>query len=114
LAETDEFLVPDDDAELRAPAEDDSADTFNERSRNEADDDDRGVGDDDEDEPHEGKIASRDIPTWKEVIGLIIAGNMESRARSPRGGGNSYRGRGSGGRGHGGGRGGESSHRPHE
>jgi hypothetical protein len=44
-----------------------------------ADDDEAG-----DDEPREGKAASRDIPTWKEVIGLIIAGNMESRSRSPK------------------------------
>jgi hypothetical protein len=37
------------------------------------------------------------------VIGSIIAGNMESRARSPKGSGAPYRGR--GGRGHNGGRG---------
>jgi hypothetical protein len=40
----------------------------------------------DDDESHAGKTSGRDIPNWGEVVGMIISGNMESRARSPRGG----------------------------
>ena len=56
-------------------------------------------GDADEgDEDSEVVKAPREIPTWQEAIGVIVATNMESRARSPRGGGNSsYRGRNSSG-----------------
>ena len=56
---------------------------------------------DDDDDLQTTKSASRDIPNWGEVVGMIVAGNMESRARSPRGGGQFGRGRSSGGQGHG-------------
>ncbi len=58
--------------------------------------DDRHSDDDADDAGHDAKHA---IPTWQEVIGLIVDGNMEARSRAPRGGGNGYRGRSSGGRG---------------
>jgi hypothetical protein len=95
--EGEDFLSIDEEmAEGRRPADEEAAHHEDRRSRHEADDD---QDDADEDELREGKAAPS-IPTWKEVIGLIIAGNMESRARSPKGsGGASYRGR--GGRGHG-------------
>jgi hypothetical protein len=56
-------------------------------------------GDADEgDDESEVARAPREIPTWQEAIGVIVATNMEARARAPRGGGNSpYRGRNSGG-----------------
>jgi hypothetical protein len=95
--ESEDFLSVDEEmAEDRSPTHDEAAHHDDRRSRHESDD----VQDDaDGDELHEGKAAPS-IPTWKEVIGVIIAGNMESRARSPKGsGGGSYRGR--GGRGHG-------------
>ncbi|HEV2971764.1 MAG TPA: hypothetical protein VGY55_17450 [Pirellulales bacterium] len=98
-SETEEFLGSDDAFETREFAAESPEHEVDRRSRDDAED-----ADDDEpngDELPEGKAASRDIPTWKEVIGLIIAGNMESRARSPKSGGGPYRGRGSGGRGHG-------------
>ena len=66
--------------------------------------------DDGDDDTAESRHAPRDIPTWKEVIGQIIAGNMEAPRPSPKsGGGGSYRGR--GGRGHGNRGGGESGGR---
>ena len=103
--EGESFLAPepaDDDDERDI---DDFAVDSRRRTRDDSDDADHDEGDD---EPREGKGAARDIPTWKEVIGLIISGNMESRARSPRGGGGPYRGRGNGGRGHSDSRGGGS------
>ncbi len=101
--DADRFLAPgevEDLGELGEPA----AERPHRRSHEESEDFDRD--DEGDDEPREGKHAPRDIPTWKEVIGLIIDGNMEARARSPnKGGGAPYRGRGSGGRGHNGDRG---------
>jgi hypothetical protein len=58
--------------------------------------------DDIDDDVQSTKAASRDIPNWGEVVGMIISGNMEARARSPRGGGGGqFGGRRSGGQGHG-------------
>ena len=66
-----------------------------------------------EDDSHHGdelhaKSSVRDIVTWKEAIGMIIAGNMEARSRNPESSRGSHgSGRGSrGGRGRGRGRGG--------
>jgi len=66
-----------------------------------------------EDDSHHGdelhsKSSVRDIVTWKEAIGMIIAGNMEARSRNPESSRGSHGGgRGSrGGRGRGRGRGG--------
>ncbi|MGA2620860.1 MAG: hypothetical protein ABSF26_24830, partial [Thermoguttaceae bacterium] len=52
---------------------------------------DEGEGDDDDKSP---RIGFRNIPTWEEAVGTIIAKNMESRARNP--GGNRPRGNGRG------------------
>jgi hypothetical protein len=63
------------------------------------------------DEMH-AKSSVRDIVTWKEAIGMIIAGNMEARSRNPEqsrgshGGGRGSRGGRGRGRGRGGHRGG--------
>ena len=67
------------------------------------DHDDSGLSD--LDDNHSGKTSVRDILTWKEAIGMIIEGNMQTRAQSPQ---NSHHPRGQrGGRGRGrGGRGG--------
>jgi hypothetical protein len=35
-----------------------------------------------------------DVPSWVEAIGIVIAGNLDARSRSPRGGGDGDRGRG--------------------
>jgi hypothetical protein len=48
-------------------------------------------GDEDEDEDEDGddqspRVGFRNIPTWDEAVGLMIAKNMESRAKNPGGG----------------------------
>jgi hypothetical protein len=58
----------------------------------------------DDDDDRSVKSGARDITPWEEAIGIIVAANMEARARSPKGSGGPSRGR--GGRGQGGGRGG--------
>lgn len=72
-------------------------------------DDDVGLSD--ADDNGNGKSSVRDILTWKEAIGMIIDGNMQSRAESPQSQQHSRpsrgRGRGRGGRG---GRGGGHRH----
>jgi hypothetical protein len=60
----------------------------------------RAHGEDDEDDD-DLKPIHKGIPTWEEGIGLIVAANMESRAKNPNPGGNNPR----GGRGRGGNRG---------
>ena len=73
--EGDHFLTADDEmAEVQRP-DHEEAHYDDRRSRHEAEDEQE---DGDDDELREGKAAPS-IPTWKEVIGLIIAGNMESR-----------------------------------
>jgi hypothetical protein len=42
-----------------------------------------GDSDDSHDENHVGKNSVRDIMTWKDAIGMIIDGNMQTRAQSP-------------------------------
>jgi ribonuclease E len=54
----------------------------------------------DEDSP---RVGFRNIPTWQETVGYVIATNMESRAKNP-GSGRSYGRRGRGGGNRGGGR----------
>lgn len=56
---------------------------------------------DDEDGGESPRIGFRNIPTWQDAIGVMIAKNMESRARNP-GGSRGPGGRGGGGRGRGG------------
>jgi hypothetical protein len=59
--------------------------------------------DDDFDEDHDGppgRMGFRNIPTWGDAVGTIIAKNLESRSRSPGNGGRGNRGRGRGGRRH--------------
>jgi hypothetical protein len=71
--ERSEF-APRDDADDADEANDDFAD---------------GAGDDFADEAGDDKelrVGHRAIPTWDEAIGLIIAKNMESRAKRPNGG----------------------------
>ncbi len=64
------------------------------------DDDDEHDGEHDEEGGDSPRIGFRNIPTWQDAIGVMIAKNMESRARNPGGS------RGPGGRGgRGGGRG---------
>ena len=58
-------------------------------------------GEDDEDGGESPRIGFRNIPTWQDAIGVMIAKNMESRARNP-GGSRGPGGRGGGGRGRGG------------
>ncbi|MBL8830180.1 MAG: hypothetical protein JNM18_24600 [Planctomycetaceae bacterium] len=69
------------------------------------DDHDSHEGDDD----GNSRGGFRGIPSWDETIGMIVAANMENRARNPQSGGNRGRGRGGrdrGGRDRGRGRGG--------
>lgn len=56
--------------------------------------------DDDGDDDGELKHGHKGIPTWEEAIGLIVAGNLEARAKNPHSGGPPRR-RGRGGRGRG-------------
>ncbi|HET6880062.1 MAG TPA: hypothetical protein VFI31_07895 [Pirellulales bacterium] len=55
---------------------------------------------DDEHDEHDLRPSHRAIPSWEEAIGVIVSGNMESRAKHPQSGGGG-RGRGRGGRGQG-------------
>jgi hypothetical protein len=60
-------------------------------------------GDEEDDGGESPRIGFRNIPTWHDAIGVMIAKNMESRARNPggsrgHGGGRGGRGRGRGGR----------------
>ncbi len=45
------------------------------------------------------KNSHRAIPSWEDAIGMIVAGNMESRSKNPKAGAPRGRGRGRGGRG---------------
>jgi hypothetical protein len=45
----------------------------------------RAGGEDDPDET--GLDAVRDVPSWVEAIGIVIAGNLDARSRSGRGDG---------------------------
>ncbi len=58
----------------------------------------------DADDHHSGKTTVRDIITWKDAIGMIIDGNMQTRANTPQH--HSHNSRGPRGGGHGRGRGG--------
>ncbi len=51
---------------------------------------------DDESIVESGLNTVLDVPSWVEAIGIVIAGNLDSRSRAPRGGDT---GRGSGSRG---------------
>jgi hypothetical protein len=96
IANADELLSGEEPLESRGDAaEPFSAHEHHRRPRHTAQDDREDSGDSDS---HEEKAAPS-IPTWKEVIGLIIAGNMEARARSPKTSGGGFRGRGGRGQG---------------
>jgi hypothetical protein len=87
----------DEDSDIERPAfgdgdEGDSEAVDADADAEESDD----FGDDDEDGGESPRIGFRNIPTWHDAIGVMIAKNMESRARNPSGP------RGPGGRGHGG------------
>lgn len=56
---------------------------------------------DDSDDDHDFKAQHRGIPSWDEAIGLIVAANMEARARNPSGPSGGQRGRRGQGRGRG-------------
>lgn len=91
--------------------EEDTIRPSNERDADEDDDGDEDsvagpgtrLGDDDDHDGHLDKNSHRAIPSWQDAIGMIVAVNMEARAKSPRG--DRPRGRGRG-RGQQGGRGG--------
>jgi len=72
------------------PADSDQAEAFDEEG------DEDGVS---------ARVGFRGIPTWDEAVGMIVAKNLESRAKRPGGGNGAPRGRGGqrGGRGGGGG-----------
>jgi hypothetical protein len=64
------------------------------------------VDDSDDDDAHEpglDKNSHRAIPSWQDAVGMIVAVNMEARAKSPRASQPRGRGRGRGGSGRGGG-----------
>lgn len=95
-AEDDDML--DELASIGAPrhdrdeiADDDLADV-------QADDDANGDGESDD---AEMRPSHRAIPSWQEAVGMIVAGNMESRAKNPHAGSQRPRGRGGRGRGRG-------------
>lgn len=93
----DEFSSHDDASGVGVPSKMDV------RDNGDLERDDSGL---DDDGPHDslgGKSSVRDILTWKDAIGMIIEGNMQTRSRSPQ---NSHPPRGSRGRGRGRGRGG--------
>jgi hypothetical protein len=97
-----DFVLDGEDVPLDRPTRHVRSKDLDARSgRDDEDVDDLGDGDGDGDD---ASIAHRNIPSWEEAIGAIIAVNMEARARSPQTG---ERGRGRGGdRGRGRGRGG--------
>jgi hypothetical protein len=82
-----------------AAEEQDAAETADEHDFDEEGDDEPADEQDDEDGGESPRIGFRNIPTWQDAIGVMIAKNMEARARNPGGP------RGSGGRGGRGGRG---------
>jgi hypothetical protein len=49
--------------------------------------DDRHHADDDDSIIESGLNEVLDVPSWVEAIGIVIAGNLDARSRSPRGGG---------------------------
>ncbi len=55
--------------------------------------------DDDEILAESGLASVTDVPSWVEAIGIVIAGNLDARNRSPRGGDDNDRGRRDGARG---------------
>ena len=48
--------------------------------------DERHPADDDDSIIESGLNEVLDVPSWVEAIGIVIAGNLEARSRSPRGG----------------------------
>jgi hypothetical protein len=48
--------------------------------------DDRHPADDDDSIIESGLNEVLDVPSWVEAIGIVIAGNLDARSRSPRGG----------------------------
>jgi hypothetical protein len=48
--------------------------------------DDRHPVDDDDSIVESGLNEVLDVPSWVEAIGIVIAGNLDARSRSPRGG----------------------------
>jgi hypothetical protein len=98
-----DFSAGDELHELELPSRDDLS--GNSIPAGHADDHDE-VGLSDADENSSGKSAVRDIVTWKEAIGMIIDGNMQSRAHAPQHNSHNSRGprggHGRGGRGRGG------------
>ncbi|MFM8892291.1 MAG: hypothetical protein ACKOTB_11845 [Planctomycetia bacterium] len=50
---------------------------------------DRHPVEDDESIVESGLNEVLDVPSWVEAIGIVIAGNLDARSRSPRGGGGS-------------------------
>ncbi len=67
------------------------------------DDEEEHDGEHDDDGGDSPRIGFRNIPTWQDAIGMMIAKNMEARARNPGGprGSGGRGGRGGGGRGRG-------------
>jgi len=54
--------------------------------------DDRHPADDDDSIIESGLNDVLDVPSWVEAIGIVIAGNLDARSRSPRGSENGSRG----------------------
>jgi hypothetical protein len=60
--------------------------------------DERHPADDDDSIIESGLNEVLDVPSWVEAIGIVIAGNLDARSRSPRGGDAGGRGCGGAGR----------------
>jgi hypothetical protein len=95
----EEIEIEDEDADFDGPEDDEAEEVVGAEAATEAGDepdfDDVDGNDDDGDEEggESPRIGFRNIPTWQDAIGVMIAKNMESRSRNPGGP------RGSGGRG---------------
>lgn len=95
-AEDDDTL--DELAAIGAPHHDRDETADDDLAEVQADDDANGDGESDD---AEMRPSHRAIPSWQEAVGMIVAGNMESRAKNPHAGSQRPRGRGGRGRGRG-------------
>ena len=96
--EADEFESTDLEVERDLEAEEPFGGEAAVREPAEDYDGDLPAGEDDEDGDDQPRLGFRNIPTWEDAVGTIIAKNMEARAKNP-GGGRQGQGRGRGGRG---------------
>jgi len=81
----EEGAIVDDDFDFGSAAEDrDDADASDEHELDgDEKHDDQHIEDEDDDGGESPRIGFRNIPTWQDAIGMMIAKNMESRSRNP-------------------------------